>query len=184
MLPVVEKPVLPGELRGLVVQLQAVLQQYGYTINQLITEDDSLNDLIDVHETRLDVLEPLVAAIPAPISASTYTPTLFNITNVAANTAYVCQWMRVSNVVIVSGRVDVDPTLSGTDTILDMSLPVASALAAASVGELAGTAICNTSAQMFAIYANITNDRARFQGTVPATGSNQSYFFTFMYRVL
>lgn len=35
MQPVIEKPALPTELRSLVQQLQAVLQQYGYAINQL-----------------------------------------------------------------------------------------------------------------------------------------------------
>lgn len=41
MQPVVEKPLLPADLRSLVPQLQAVLQQYGYRLNKVAPVDGS-----------------------------------------------------------------------------------------------------------------------------------------------
>ena len=58
------------------------------------------------------------------VYSGTYTPTLTNVTNVAASTAYKCQYMRVGNVVTVSGAVSIRPTSSSGDTQLTMSIPV------------------------------------------------------------
>src|SRR6185369_11101538 len=64
------------------------------------------------------------------IASGTYTPTLTNGTNVAASTARKCQWIRVGNVVLVSGQLDVDTTSTGASE-LGISLPIASNLATA-----------------------------------------------------
>jgi hypothetical protein len=44
------------------------------------------------------------------VVSGSYTPTLVNVANLDASTAYSCQYVRVGSVVIVSGQVDVDPT--------------------------------------------------------------------------
>src|SRR5690606_32796918 len=62
------------------------------------------------------------------VLSGTYTPTLTDSVNVTTSTAYACQYMRVGNVVTVSGKVDVTATTDGgTETILAISLPIASA---------------------------------------------------------
>lgn len=117
------------------------------------------------------------------IASGTYTPTLFNTTNVAASTAYACQWLRVGNVVTVSGKVDIDPTLAG-DTVLGISLPIASNIGAAE--DLAGAAQApGAAAQGAALLGDLTNDRATLQYVaIAAALGNLSYYFTFTYEVI
>lgn len=116
------------------------------------------------------------------LAAGTYTPTLTNVANLDASTAYQCQYMRVGNTVTVSGRVDIDPTLAATSTQLGISLPVASALSA--TNQLAGTAAASSVAgQVAAILGDATNDRATLQ-YVSSDVTNQPMYFTFTYQVL
>lgn len=115
-------------------------------------------------------------------AASTYTPTLSNTTNVAASTAFVCQYLRVGNTVTVSGKVNIDPTAAGA-TLLGISLPIASAFT--SDEELCGTAALSggASQESGAIYADATNDRASLS-FYAVTTSNSAWYFTFTYRVI
>ena len=112
--------------------------------------------------------------------SNTYTPTLTNTTNLDGSTAYVCQYIRVGNSVIVSGQVDVDPTAGGSIT-LGISLPIASNLA--STTQCAGTANSSAVADSYAIQGDSTNDRATLTG-IASTTSNNSLFFTFTYLVI
>lgn len=112
----------------------------------------------------------------------TYTPTLTNVANLAASTAYSCQYLRVGNTVTVSGRVDVDPTAATTSTQLGISLPVASNLA--NTNECAGTAFASGIAgQGAAILGDATNNRAQMQW-VSGDVTNQAMYFTFTYRII
>jgi len=116
------------------------------------------------------------------VFSGTYTPTLTNTTNIAASTAAVCQYMRVGSVVTVSGNVSIDPTAIG-QIVLGMTLPIASALTAATQcgGTFAGSGV--TTINLGSIVADATNDRATFDGVV-ADIANRTYGFTFTYRIL
>lgn len=115
------------------------------------------------------------------LAAGTYTPTLNNTTNVAASTAFECQYLRVGATVTVSGRVDVDPTGAG-NTVLGISLPVASNLGA--VEDCAGVAAASAVAgQSAAIRGNVANDRAEMVWIAVDT-TNQPMYFTFTYQVI
>jgi hypothetical protein len=122
------------------------------------------------------------AATDGNVFSGTYTPTLTNTTNIAASTAAVCQYMRVGNVVTVSGTVQIDPTLAG-QIVLGMTLPIASALTAATQcgGTFAGSGV--TTINLGSIVADATNDRATFDGVV-ADIANRTYGFTFTYLVI
>ena len=116
------------------------------------------------------------------IFTGTYTPTLFDTTNVAASTAFVAQYMQVGNMVTVSGRVDIDPTNNNQQTILGMSLPVATNLA--TVEQCAGAINCaSVAGASAAILGDPVNDRALIE-FVSASVANQSFFFQFMYQVI
>lgn len=117
------------------------------------------------------------------IIGSTYTPTITNISNIDATTAFPCQYMRIGNVVTVSGRVDIDPT-AATVTAIGISLPVASAIT--NDYQIAGTGAIGNEFTPAAILGDATNDRALMNLTIPVTGtlSNASWFFTFTYRIL
>ena len=115
------------------------------------------------------------------LAKGTYTPTLTNGTNVAASTAYQCQYMRVGDLVTVSGRVDIDPTSASAATILDMSLPIASNIAATEV--LFGTFNAPLTSQGGGIYGDATNDTAEFQ-MFANTAENRAHYFVFCYQIL
>lgn len=113
--------------------------------------------------------------------AGVYTPTLTGVTNIAASTAYQCQYLRLSTVCIVSGKVDIDPTAPGA-TALGISLPVASNFGAAE--DCGGTAFASGIAgQGAALRADAANDRAEM-AWVAADITNQPMYFTFMYRII
>lgn len=115
------------------------------------------------------------------LASGTYTPTLFNVTNVAASTAYQCQYLQVGSVVSVSGKVDVDPT-AAVATELGLSLPIASNLGATE--NLGGTAFALAVAgQGAAILADVANDRASFQW-VAVDVANRSMYFQFQYQII
>lgn len=123
----------------------------------------------------------VTGAVNQYIASGTYTPTLTNVANVAASTAYACQWMRVGNVVSVSGKVDIDPTLAATSTQLGISLPIASDITAAE--GCSGTAFASgVAGQGAAIVGDSTNDRAQMQW-VSSDITNQPMYFSFQYLI-
>jgi len=112
----------------------------------------------------------------------TYTPTLTGVANVAASTAYECQYLRVGNTVTVSGKLDVDPTLTVTETKLGISLPIASNFGAAE--DCAGVAFASGIAgQGAAIRADATNDRAEMVW-IAGDVTNQPMLMIFTYAVV
>lgn len=114
--------------------------------------------------------------------SGTYTPTLTNVANLAASTAYQCQWLRVDNIVSVSGKVDVDPTLAATATQLGISLPVTSNLGAQE--DCAGTAFASGIAgQGAAILGDAANNRAEMNW-ISGDITNQPMYFIFQYEVI
>lgn len=121
-------------------------------------------------------------AVSALLSG-TYTPTLTNVTNVAASTAYQCQYMQVGNTVTVSGKIDIDKTANGAAEV-GVSLPVASNFGAEE--DCAGLAAdtINGGGPGLYIKADAANNRASFNSTGGSDGGNTSHFFTFTYQVI
>lgn len=114
------------------------------------------------------------------IASGTYTPALTNVTNVAASTMRQCQWLRVGNVVHVTGYIDIDVTTgANTDTSFNLTLPIASALA--NSYELAGVASCGPDVPR--IVAEPTSDQASFNYK-SNDATNQPLTFAFSYLVL
>lgn len=130
--------------------------------------------------TRVAGLQAASITNDAGLASGTYTPTLTNVTNITASTAYDCQYLRVGNTVTVSGKVDIDVTL-GAASELGLSLPIASAMTAEE--NLGGTASSPAAASLVsAIRADATNDRAAFVFTAVSL-TNDSYFFEFTYQI-
>lgn len=114
------------------------------------------------------------------VLSGVYTPTITNGTNVAGSTAFQCQWMRVGNVVTVSGQVNIDPTLASTNTIINMTLPVATDLAA--VQDLCGVGVNSAGPEVAMIRGATATDDARFDW-VPTSTANTGIIFTFTYLI-
>lgn len=117
------------------------------------------------------------------IASGTYTPTAtggteFN--NFSFATTQPCQWMRVGNVVTVSGRISVTASATGQIDFL-LSLPIASTFSNSSqccgVGSRWVTSNISVSIQG-------SGSSALFLYNSPDTLSTPSIFFTFTYVVL
>lgn len=114
------------------------------------------------------------------IASGTYTPALTSVLNVSASTAFTCQWMRVGNVVSVSGKLDMDPTSTGA-TELGISLPIASGFTA--LQQAGGTAVAISGGQAGFVYADPANDRVNLGVSSLLSSANDSWFFSFMYLI-
>lgn len=122
-----------------------------------------------------------ISDLPTLISG-TYTPTLTNVANLSASTAYQCQYIRLGATVTVSGRVDIDPTAGAASTQLGITLPIASNFGA--VEDCAGVAFASgVAGQGAAIQADTANDRATLI-YVSGDTTNQPMYFTFAYQVI
>jgi hypothetical protein len=110
-----------------------------------------------------------------------YTPTLTNVTNINSSTAYACQFMRVGNVVTVSGKVRFNCNTAAAAQI-DLSLPVASNFTAEE--QCAGTASSEDVADgpMY-VKANPTDNRASIYSTTDGTSAHD-HFYHFTYLVI
>lgn len=116
------------------------------------------------------------------ITSGTYTPTLTNVANLGASTAYPCLYSRIGTIVTVSGVVDIDPTAGATITQLGISLPIASNFAATT--DLSGTACAVAVAtESGSVFADTTNDRANLHIIVAST-ANHAVTFTLQYKIL
>lgn len=118
---------------------------------------------------------------PTLPTSSTYTPTLSNVASIGGTpTAYLCQYMRVGDAVMVSGRVSAYTT--GFPAVLGISLPVASDFAAMENAGGTGCAL-TTAFTPVSLYADASANLVYMQinATIP---SPVDIPFFFMYRVI
>ncbi len=120
------------------------------------------------------------------MASGTYTPTLTNTTNIAASSITTAwQWIRVGNVVTVSGHANADPTTASTASTLGISLPIASNFAAAGNAGGQGVRIKNTTAVVSGwVEADPTNDRALLRFFGDADVANLGWSIQFQYVIL
>lgn len=131
--------------------------------------------------TNIHNNDPVTGTANQFIASGTYTPTLTNNVNVAASTAYVWQWMRVGNVVTVSGKIDIDPTASGgTVTRVDATVPISSSFNAAE--QAGGTFACDTINQVGRVQA-ITGTATVGLIMAATDTANRGYSVCFQYLV-
>jgi hypothetical protein len=119
----------------------------------------------------------------AALVGSTYSPTASSTVNLDSTpTPNTSQYMRVGNVVTVSGSVPVNAT-AAANTQFEMTLPVSSNLTGANQLAGSGSVFGGTSANdSVRIQGQTTNDRAVFNWHATSTGSTDLYF-TFTYLV-
>jgi hypothetical protein len=114
------------------------------------------------------------------ITSGTFTPTLNVISGaVTGTTAYVNYYTRIGDIIQVAGQIDF-VTSSSTDAVIEMTLPVASALV--NEHELSGVGTPTTSGSAN-IFAGTVNNTARFTATV-SSATTYTYRFVYSYRVI
>ena len=121
------------------------------------------------------------AATDGNVFSGTYTPTLTNTSGITSSAASACQYMRVGNVVTVSGQVQIFP--NGSDFNMKMTLPIASAFTASR--QASGHFSANGSYLLSGgtIAADVAGDRFLFLGN-DTTSANLFFIFTSTYQVL
>jgi hypothetical protein len=121
------------------------------------------------------------SATPTILDSGIYTPTITLGTNAAGANNNPSQYMRVGSVVTVSGMISgLDPTTTG-DTIISLTLPIASNLA--QLYQVGGTANSYTTTECAAIYGDTVSDLAviRFIAT---NATSKNWWYTFTYRII
>ena len=157
-----------------VAEMYISARGYGYTSADISLASSSAGGVITIGGSGQ------ILSSDGVIYSGTYTPTLTNTTNIDASTANVCQYMRVGQVVTVSGRVTIDPTASGSATVLGVTFPIASTISGAN--QCAGTFSKATGSVSGVIYGDTTNNRATFS-IISDTTANAGYLFTFTYLI-
>ena len=119
------------------------------------------------------------------IASGTYTPTANSFTNVTAATPSTFQWIRVGNVVTVSGVLQIQTTAgANTFTNLNLSLPIASNFT--NITNCAGTgarASGGTIEEPIIVVGDTTNDAVALS-FYATTSSNQTASVHFTYVIL
>lgn len=121
------------------------------------------------------------AATTTNVTSSTYTPTGTAGTNVSSLVTRECQYMRVGNVVTVSGMADLNLTGSGS-AVFALSIPVASNFSL--IEHAAGAGKCTTSEEAWSIEADTTNDRLTFRAISAGISLGLTVSFAASYRVI
>lgn len=115
------------------------------------------------------------------VASGTYTPTIANNVNLDSNpTALTAQWIRVGNVVTVSGGIDnIDQTAGATLTSFTATLPIASDLTV--VENVSGVGTANTLNVAINISADVTANIAYFVFLSSGTGVLEiNYTYTYL----
>lgn len=173
----VATPVVAADIGGLAYILDAFTVSGDSTGRSVAGRVWSVN-------TSLGVLMSMVdddIGLPTSFASGEYVPTLTLVTNLAAAVLVAARFVRINNTVTVYFGVTLDVTGAGAAE-LGISLPVASALAAA--GDLTGHANSLTVDEDQAVVAaDAGNDRAAMNYTGIATGVI-AWAGSFSYRVL
>lgn len=112
-----------------------------------------------------------------------YTPTLTNVTNVAASTTSDFGYCRVGNYVFGGGRITIDPTSAALATELGVSIPISSNFSLFT--QCSGGAIASASASLCAaVRADTTNDRIQIVYTNTAELGSKEFMVWFFYEVI
>jgi len=115
------------------------------------------------------------------IASGTYTPSIVAVSNIDSVTPLQGQWIRVGNVVNVSGSLNVDATAGSTSTQFRVSLPIGSNFS--SIVNCGGNGTSYNSLHYMSIVADSSNNDALFQSANMNT-SDTSYSFNFTYLIL
>lgn len=115
------------------------------------------------------------------VASGTYAPTITAASNCSVSSPGNAQWMRVGNVVTVSGLCTIDPT-SGSGAIAEwyISLPIPSAM----TQEYQCAGVISTEPDHGCIKADTANDRAFARAAIYNDTNNRDWLFTFSYVVI
>jgi hypothetical protein len=150
-------------------------------VNYLDEDLVTISDAGGLEISRTGVTSPVAG--DGNVFSGTYTPTLTNVTNAPTIVANAFQYMRVGNVVTVSGSLNIDPTTASILTEVRISLPIASDLIATT--QVSGTCHGNWVigvGDSGSISGDSVNNGALLR-TIPPNASAAVYSVQFTYLV-
>jgi hypothetical protein len=115
------------------------------------------------------------------IVSGSYSPTLTDITNVAASTDFGARYTRIGSIVQVTGLAAVDATTITTLTDLGISLPIASNFGA--ITDVVGLGTSDAVTETWVARASVADDRAVISSIV-ATAANHTVAYYFLYSII
>lgn len=119
------------------------------------------------------------------VYSGTYTPTITNLTNTVVNTVSVAQYLRVGNVVTVSGTVDMSTILAAnTPSNVTISIPIGNAFSGINQagGAASGPGNPATNSEACRVLANTGSANVSMDWGAWAT-ANRTFSYTFTYKI-
>ena len=104
-------------------------------------------------------------------------------TNISTSAPLGAKYSRVGSVVTVSIAVNIQATVSETDSTLAISLPIASVLVS-TYSCIGASVIASSTYDSAYIIADTTNDRALLRCSPPTNAIGYKYYLTFQYEII
>lgn len=152
-----------------------------FATHNLEADSASINGDVDVTGTissnrvRCDTLNLAIGEV----TAGTYTPDLTSTNNVNYYQPYDCQYMRIGNMVTVSGRIDIEPQREGNAHI-QLSLPFPTKIGA--LHHLSGNAASQYGKVQASCFGDMITNRCQLS-YYAITTDRVAFFLQFMYRI-
>ena len=172
------------------VAVDGVINCKAITLEDITTTDDvSVGGSLDVTNamhvggnSKLASVECKSISIPdGSISSGSYYPNLLNGQNLNLGNQYDCHYMRVGNVVTVSGRIDIQPEIEKEVSKLQIDLPIQTKLV--ETGSLSGMGVSQDGLVNIVCFGDVISNRCTILYT-PQDTEKCAFFFNFTYRVL
>jgi hypothetical protein len=128
-----------------------------------------------------------LAGAGSDLDADFYTPTVSSYSNIDSYTMREAFWIRVGNVVMVTGRATVNMTSPAAQTYIVISLPVATNHVTPSVYGLNGVASIDAAGSVINsgyVYSNGQNPASAIIKWYDGSGSDDNLFYAFKYKVV
>ncbi len=132
-------------------------------------------DVAEFLRLLVDAVQPKLAVV----DSGTYAPVLTLTENADSSSVSICHWMRIGDVVAVSGALTVNATAAAVMRV-QMTLPLPSVVSAAS--SVAGTGADIESNPPAVIRGDTASNSAEF-GWVASATSDRTFYFSYCYRI-
>lgn len=172
--------------------LELVIETLDEKIKQLAVLDFSLPYLRSLYV--INTMKQFVEAVDTELSgitsgtasSGTYTPTIQEVTVTSVPiTASIHTYTRVGDIVTVYGSIAITDMVVDNDTIVTITLPVASNFAStANLNGVATSSSNGNSSITGDISANVAGDVAQLQFNTGLTDAAYTLYYSFQYRVL
>ena len=175
-----------GQIKGITPVAAEDLTRKDYVDTMLPKAGGTMTGVLSA-TTGLTVKSAATGSNDGNVVSGTYIPTYGILSNLnSISTALTCQYIRVGNVVTVSGQVSCTPTASSAISAMSITLPISNGNFTASE-ELSGTIHIDTGTALTKTHGNCFAYSGQvlgyFRWAANATTSN-SLYFTFTYRII